>query len=78
MSPIYRRDVALPNLGVLIALWNMRRWAVLAQLVFAAYTLLVLRTIHGGLPPSMTLWTIVSIRGLLLIAGAIHWKRMEW
>ncbi len=61
---------------VMIALWNMKRWAVL---VLAAYALVY---VGFAAPYLAVAWRGivlgVATRSVGLVAGAIYWKRMTW
>jgi len=68
----------LLQVASLLALWNMRRWAVLAQVVFLAYGILILRVLSGNWPGSTVLVGISVMRLLVAVPGFIYWRRMRW
>lgn len=64
------------QVAVLVALWNMKRWAALAYV--ALYTVAVFQAAnHAG-----TTWraplAIALLRGIALVPVPFYWRRMSW
>jgi hypothetical protein len=63
---------------VLIAFWNMRRWSVIAFLVFAVYGLIQLSMIYDGNIPANVLLATAVVRGFVIVPGLVYWNSMSW
>jgi len=61
---------------VLIAIWNLRKWAVIAFVILAILGFINAAWLYPqGLTPKVIVFVII-FRGIILIPAIIYWRRM--
>ena len=63
------------QVSALIALWNMRRWAVVVLGVLAIVSMLFATALESG---TRGFFAGMIVRALPLVPGLLYWRRMSW